>query len=104
MPEIQKQQPEQLERAETPAKVLEYLQSKHGTIINDYQTPDGNYGESCTLIAVDIAKMFLQEGKKPYIIMVRPEANKTLKPGMYNGRVSWGAHQVCCCDGKAYDP
>lgn len=99
------------ESKEIPKTVLDYLREKHNTIINDYRTPDGRYVEHCGLIAIDIAQLFLSAGKKPYIAEVSEDVHeggfihsKELAPIIYEGRVTWGAHQVCCCDGQAFDP
>ena len=107
--------PENLEHNKTLERdslVLKYLADKNRTLINDYRTPDSNYAESCGLIAVDIARMLLQEGKKPSIFSVRGKrvadpgiiANEPLVPVQYGGRVRWGGHTVCVCEGLVYDP
>jgi len=100
-----------VESRETPKTVLDYLRNKHATIMNDYRTPDGHYSEHCGLIAIDIAKLLLASGRQPYIAKVSEDVreggiirSKTLSPTIYEGRVTWGAHQVCCCDGQAFDP
>ena len=99
------------ESKEIPKTVLDYLRDKHETIINDYKTPNGQYAESCSLIAIDIAKLLLQAGRKPYIAGISEKIHKagfiqpkTLAPTIYKDRITWGAHQVCCCDGQAFDP
>ncbi len=92
---------------------IEYLENKHKTIINDYCTPDGKYAESCSLIAIDIANLLLNEGKEhPQIFIIRGwpifenglKGRKTLEPILFNGRVKFGAHQFCICDGIVYGP
>ncbi|MBL7100778.1 MAG: hypothetical protein ISS23_02365 [Nanoarchaeota archaeon] len=90
---------------------LEYMARKYATLANDYRTPCDNYSESCGIIAIELAERLLSEGKKPYIMKVAEDeflpgiiTCKVLKPLAYEGRVRWGAHQVCICDGKAYDP
>ena len=99
------------ESKETPKTVLDYLRNKHLTIINDYRTPDDRYSEYCGLIAIDIAKLLIEAGHQPYIAKVSEDIregssihSKTLAPITYEGRITWGAHQVCCCDGQAFDP
>lgn len=96
---------------EVPKAVLEYLKNKHTTIVNDYRTPDGLWSEHCGLIAVDIAKLLLDDGRQPCIAEVFEDVHtghflhrKELLPKIFDGRISWGAHQVCCCDGQAFDP
>jgi hypothetical protein len=104
--------PEEDNKEKPMSSVLNYLLEKNRTLINDYRAPDSNYAESCTLIAMDIAKILLGEGKRPEIISVTGKrvanpsiiANEPLKPVQYDGRVSWGAHIVCACDGLIYDP
>ncbi len=99
------------ESREVPKTVLDYLRKKHSTIVNDYRASDGRYSEHCGLIAIDIAKLFLDAGRRPYIAKVAEDVNeggciqsKSLEPTMYEGRISWGAHQVCVCDGQVFDP
>ena len=100
------------DRKELVSPVLGYLSEKSKTLLNDYRTPDGNYSKSCSLIAVDIAKMLLEEGKRPEIVSITGKridnpniiVHEPLKPVQYEGRVSWGGHTVCVCDGLVYDP
>ncbi|MDO8516885.1 MAG: hypothetical protein Q7S33_02060 [Nanoarchaeota archaeon] len=89
--------------------ILEYMASKHQTLANDYKTPDGNYSESCGLIAIHIAKILSNEGKKPSILVVEGRLidkfnRETITPRLYQGRIKWGAHQVCYSNGLVYDP
>lgn len=92
--------------------VLMYLSEKSEALVNAYKAPDSNYTESCALIAENIAKMLLQSGKRPEIIFISGKrkdssdiiTNEPLKPLSYEGRVTWGAHIVCLCDGLVYDP
>lgn len=90
--------------------VLEYMVNKHRTLTTNYKTPDNQYSESCGLIAIDIAKRLLEEGKIPCIMqifgkIIDSEGNrKSIIPKQYDGKVIWGAHQICCAEGKAYDP
>jgi len=100
-----------LNNQEIPKTVLDYLEDKHKSIVNDYRTPDNKFSESCGLITVEIVELLLREGKKPYIMKVHEDEHrngfihsKRLAPKIYEGRIHWGAHQVCCCDGMAYDP
>jgi hypothetical protein len=89
---------------------LEYIANKQRTLINNYRTPDNQYAESCCLIALDIAERLLEEGKTPHIILIRGKVidsignRQSIIPKPYDGRVTWGAHQVCCVNGIAYDP
>ena len=102
---IEKYNIENNNEEEPDNSVLNYLVEKNKTLINDYHTPDGNYSESCSLIAVDIAKILLNEGKKSEIVFITGKnANESLGPKQYNGRVSWGGHVVCVCEGMIYDP
>lgn len=102
---------QEAESREIPKTVLDYIRDKHSTIKNDYKTPDGRYSEHCGLIAIDIAKLLIAAGRQPYIAKISEDVregelihSKTLKPTIYEGRVTWGAHQVCCCDGQVFDP
>ncbi len=101
------------EQEDSPeSQVLDFIKEKHETLKNDYRTPDGQYVESCTLIANEVARIFLKAGKQSEIISISGKrvdnpyinANEMLKPLQYEGRVSWGAHVVCICEGVVYDP
>ncbi|MCH8004405.1 MAG: hypothetical protein IH934_07300 [Nanoarchaeota archaeon] len=89
---------------------LEFLTSKHATLINDYKTPDGRFNEGCGTIAKRVARRLLIEGKTPYIIEIQGRIKdiggnrERLTPIPYSGRISWGCHLVCCADGVAYNP
>jgi hypothetical protein len=90
--------------------VLEYLREKHRTLKDDYRTADGK-NEICGLVASDVAEILLKEGKNPSIIMVEGKLlqdsfvnTEPLRPVQYKGRVSWGGHVVCICEGLVYDP
>jgi len=88
---------------------LEYMANLHPSLANDYKTPNGAYKESCSGIAINLAKRLLDEGKIPYIAEIHgkfiDDANrKPIVPKQYNGRISWGAHQICCVDNLVYDP
>ena len=54
----------------TSNDVLDYLQNKHATVINNYKNPDGYGVESCALLALRIAEILIATEKKPYIIEV----------------------------------
>ena len=82
--------------------VSNYMGNKHTTLVNNYCTPDGVNSESCGLIALTIARLMLAEGRMPYIAAIKGE--EALVPKLFDGRVTWGSHQVCCADGMAYDP
>ncbi len=90
--------------------VFDYLKRKNETLINDYRTPESSHSESCLLIAIDIAKILLKEGKKSYISSIRgkrlPDGlnNESLVPTQYKGREKWGGHVVCIYDDLVYDP
>ena len=88
---------------------LEFMANLHPTLANDYRTPDEQYSESCGCIAVDIAKRLLAEDKLPYIAKVQGKLvdsinRHSITPKPFERRISWGAHQVCCENGLAYDP
>ncbi len=90
--------------------ISEYLTNKHRALKNDYRTEDGKYLNSCTLIACDIAKLFLENGGKPSLINVSGEPlpngvnRRTLIPKIYKGRVEWGGHVVCANGDVVFDP
>jgi hypothetical protein len=99
-----------LETQEIPKTVLDYIQNKRETILNEYRTPDGKYSESCLMLAFDLAKLLIEAGREPYIAMVSKDIqengyldSKELKPKMFNKTI-WFTHHVCCCDGKVFDP
>lgn len=100
------------EKHEEPSSISRYLAQKHETLKNDYKTPDGKFMESCGLLALDAAKALIDDGKMPYTVAFLGKetpnpyvrTNAWLVPQQFGGRVSWGAHVVCVCDGFVYDP
>ena len=91
-----------------PATVLDYLRKKHQTIVNCYKDEDGKFSESCGLIAIDIAELLQQEMLEPNIMIIPGQIQNhgiDLVPIIFKGKIEpWGAHQVCCCNGLAFDP
>lgn len=90
-------------------QIAEYMAKKHRTLADDYRTPDGRYRESCAAIAIDIAERFLAEGKNPNITIIRGRFvdafnREAISPRPYQGRITWGVHQVCGLDNLVYDP
>jgi hypothetical protein len=92
-------------------EVTKYLEKKHKQIKNDYRDIEGKFYEQCGHIALDIAKILLDEGYKPYIMEASEPVEDSsyikvipLVPKLYKGKVKWSAHQVCCCNGLAFDP
>ena len=89
------------------SQALTYLREKAWTL----RRPGGTYDEWCSNIALQIAARLFKDGKYPSILQFS-EADvetgiltfKELKPLLYEGRVSWGFHVVCQCDGLIYDP
>ena len=96
--------PERKTQENLESSALAYMKEKNKTLVNDYRTPDNNNVESCSEIAVDIAKILLDEGKRPIIVSVTNKEDGYLVPRQYEGRVKWGAHKICVCDGFVYDP
>ena len=105
-----------LEKKVTPQvfyskNMQEYFSKKHAILLNDYKVPEGQGRDACTLIACEVAKIFLKEGKTPYIVKIKENEkrggwvhNKILRPVLFGGRVTWRTHHVCCYNGIAYDP
>lgn len=101
---------EKLKKPENPifSKTQEYLKMKHQELKNDYMSEDGG-PEACLLVAVDVAKLILEEGGKPELFAIRGKKvdsvnTKSISPTQYDGRVEWGGHMVCVNDGIVYDP
>jgi hypothetical protein len=94
-----------------PSPVEIFLQERRKSLELDYRTPDGEYAESCTGIAVDVARLLIAEGKHPELMRAQgllvPGStlnHYSVYPKQYNGRLPWGAHIFCAADGMAYDP
>lgn len=88
-----------------------YLSAKKLSLVNDYKTPDGNHSESCSLIALEIAEKLRVLDKEAYIVRFNENfrsslilTSKALVPVIFQGRVVWYTHIVCCSEGLAYDP
>ena len=76
---------------------------------HDYRDEDER-AVSCTLVALDIAKLLRSEGADPSILSItgrEVDATgniKVLVPIIYQGRVRWNKHVICAAEGIAYDP
>lgn len=76
-----------------------YLELEQG-----YIHADGSKA-ACSLIASELADILTHEGRSPNIVCFQTkESRDVLVPLRYAGRTNWGAHVVCECDGKIYDP
>lgn len=90
-------------------RICDYLIKKHETLKDNY-TDSKDLAESCSLIAVDLARLLLKEGRRPHIAQVWGKTikgginRKPLVPKLYGGRISWGGHIVCCEKDIVYDP
>ena len=69
------------------------------------------YNGDCLVIARELAKRMINEGKQPYIAMlVRFEQRGENRyygpiiPKKYKGKITWTRHYVCCCNSEVYDP
>jgi hypothetical protein len=90
-------------------ETIAYLQEKFSDLENDYKTLDGKNAQSCSLIALEVASILKKEGGVPQIVTITGMKvdsvnTETLYPKRYEGRVKWGGHVVCQCDGLIYDP
>ncbi|NCU38519.1 hypothetical protein EOL96_05700 [Candidatus Saccharibacteria bacterium] len=88
---------------------MDLFTSKREHLKNDYRDASGEYSDSCTLIAIELARLLKAEGGNPRILIIRGERREdgnrmSLVPVSYDGRVIWGAHVVCELDGIVYDP
>ena len=105
---IQKEGDVELSNSERIGEIVsDYLERKHQQLKNDYRDPSGIHIEHCGLIGLDIAKLLLEKGYQPRIMEVKELVDNnfiTLVPKPFEGRVKWAAHQVCCCEGLAFDP
>jgi hypothetical protein len=71
------------------------------------------YVDDCVRHASVLAKRLLDEGRKPWISIIRwieqhgeTRFHGPLIPLRFTGRnpPTWNTHYVCCCDGEAWDP
>jgi hypothetical protein len=91
---------------------VSFFEAKHRSLRNDYHDESGEYADSCSLIALDMAALLLSRGEQPKILRIqgKPEeipgilSNGALVPIPYQGRVTWGAHIVCESAGIVHDP
>ena len=87
---------------------LDYLKRKYNSLKDNYSSEDKIGKDSCLLIALEVAKRLLPEGKNPYLLFIEADEirseNGYLHPKQYFGRVEWGGHIVCCEDNMIYDP
>ena len=83
-------------------ELTSYFLEKRIHLLNNYSSNCGKYKDSCTMVAVGIAEILLDENKLSSIIIFSKKKG-TLKPLVLNG-ITWGAHVVCLFDGYVYDP
>lgn len=90
-------------------KAVNFLKEKAPILANQYRDPNGQL-EHCGLLAIDVAKLILEEGGHPTLLSVRGRVvdsvgnRKTLVPKQYKGAITWGGHTVCENKGLIYDP
>lgn len=84
--------------------LLRYLDEKRRILATDYPS-------NCLTIARDIARLLVEEGKRPFIAHLYKVEQRgenmfhyPLMPKKYRGRVTWTTHYVCCCEESVYDP
>ena len=82
----------------------EYFVSKHYAL-------ELKYKDDCLTIARDIARLLLDQGKQPYIVMLEMVEQRgvnrfhwPIMPLKYRCAVIFTKHYVCCCDDQAFDP
>jgi hypothetical protein len=97
-----------VERMSFP-KAESFLATKARTLSHDYRNEHGQL-EHCGLLAMDVARLILQEGGHPSMYSIRGSVidsvgnRKSLTPKQYNGSIIWGGHTVCENQGLIYDP
>lgn len=86
-----------------PESVKNYLRKNHLTIVNNYKTSKGKHSESCLLIAMNIARLFVKAGCSPYIKIVKEDVCepvyttlRSLIPIIYQGKVVWSFCVLLC--------
>ncbi len=90
-------------------KAESFLVSKALVLANEYGDENGQR-EHCLLLAIDVAKLILEEGGHPSLYAIRGQIidsagnQKILIPKLYNGKITWGGHTVCENQGLVYDP
>jgi hypothetical protein len=90
--------------------LLFYLAQRYAELENDYRNVCGNYSQSCSVVAYDVATQMIKLKKSPEIYLFQENsqlsdvANQALRPLRYGGRVTWFAHFVAVLDGVVYDP
>lgn len=88
---------------------LDFLRAKHEVIKDAYLMEDRVHGQSCGLIALEVARCLRDEGKEAVIMEVsirEPDgAWGIIRPLAYRHRnTEWTSHQVCCYEDLALDP
>lgn len=90
-------------------KAESFLASKAPRLANQYSDENGQL-EHCGLLAIDIARLILEEGGHPNLYAIRGQVvdsvgnRKTLIPKQYHGKITWGGHIICENQGLVYDP
>ena len=94
------------------SKVLELFDKKHAQLRDGYRDESGDFSDSSTLVALDIAEVLKNAGEDPSIVVIRGTQDLT-NPYILRretlqikecGGLEWGAHVVCVSSGFVYDP
>lgn len=89
---------------------MAFFEAKHAYLSAHYNEPSDIRSYSCSLVAVDIAKLFIARGEMPSIYAIlgakigSTDNREILVPKPYAGRVKWGGHCICVLDQVVYDP
>jgi hypothetical protein len=85
--------------------VTDYLGTANREILRT-----GRYPFSCGIVAIDIAKILLDEDERPKIVGMKGSSvdlsgdTRPIVPKVFKRPVSWGTHLVCVHEGLALDP
>lgn len=90
-------------------KAESFLASKALVLTNEYRDENRQL-EHCGLLAIDIARLILEEGGHPTLYNIYGQIvdsvgnRKALTPKQYHGKITWGGHTICENQGLVYDP
>jgi hypothetical protein len=88
-----------------------FLVKSHRQTLAAYQILKGKPRTFCSVVAIEVAKRLLAEGKKPKLLWIsqpRYESDDScwyyLTPRLFDGEFTWACHIVCAVGGVVYDP
>lgn len=91
-------------------EVSDYLNMKGQIYLASNYKSDGGCRLACEYVAIQVAQRLLRHNLSPRFDELRPvtdisaSSHPRLIPLVFEGRVDWAWHVICCIDDVVYDP